>query len=636
MTQITNLAIHISSRMRRDWISVGRRPDGVCVSSLLIACRAHDFYYSVGEMARLFRMSPQTIKDRLEEFEATPSSHLTKDQFATLETHLPTEFDPPSFIQDKVAKNPSEVAVDVSEWVQIGDENEENTPLDLPNIKADRKKKKRGKNEEEEEDQVEMKEISSKDKQPSSSSSSVGGLIKKICSIYSQPEEKKEEIVESKQHTSEEEEEEGKVQSPKPPTTTAKKTRKSSTTNKKKKTSRPNLRMFGAEGIIDPTLSLGTTGRKGRMSLQKRRVRRRWEKVRQSESQNVYLPIWQDLIEEGSKDDLTTLSRIILEEDQGDDSDIDGMEEEEEDMTPGLAKKRRKIKSLPLPSSKHLFLSSSSKDIKDSLLEIESTAMEEGDQLINLKKKRQKTNKQQEQKEMEEMEEEEGVLFSDPFSKLGHGEKRSVWLDNVDEEEEEEEVGGSGKVGLLLPSDKYSPTKRKRGRDEMVDVRGLDLRDVLLRDERDQIEKRKREEVGLPPMDKEENDKKVVVKKENEEMDYSSPSEDEQEEDGEKEKEKGDKLLVEGRKRRRLSLMERLSRSTISGPEIDLEFEDDEEVNSVILSQNEVERKKKLWNDSFLVLFIFHLCVVFFNKYFISLSILIFLVFSVFFFKRNI
>lgn len=84
-------------RLKKDWITTGRRPDGVCAVAILIACRCHGSHKTQSEISKLFRISGKTLTDRIEDFRATPSAQLTIDQF-----HLhdfDAEFDPPAFMK---------------------------------------------------------------------------------------------------------------------------------------------------------------------------------------------------------------------------------------------------------------------------------------------------------------------------------------------------------------------------------------------------------------------------------------------------------------------------------------------------------------------------------------------------------
>ena len=94
---VITTALRIVTRLKKDWITQGRRPDGVCAVSLLIASRCHGFHKSQGEISKLFRISADTLQKRVEDFRATPAAQLTVDQFHMQDFDM--EFDPPSFIR---------------------------------------------------------------------------------------------------------------------------------------------------------------------------------------------------------------------------------------------------------------------------------------------------------------------------------------------------------------------------------------------------------------------------------------------------------------------------------------------------------------------------------------------------------
>ena len=94
-------ALRTVTRLKKDWVHLGRRPDGVCAAALLIASRAHGFHKSQGEMASLFRVAEVTIKNRLIEFRATPAAHLPISAFHGNELENEAENDPPAFIRNK-------------------------------------------------------------------------------------------------------------------------------------------------------------------------------------------------------------------------------------------------------------------------------------------------------------------------------------------------------------------------------------------------------------------------------------------------------------------------------------------------------------------------------------------------------
>lgn len=94
-SQVSNTALRLVARMKRDWIQTGRRPAGVCAAGLIIAARMHGFRRTEGEVVRVVRICEATLKKRLEEFGRTPTSQLTPHEFEGV--WLEQEADPPSF-----------------------------------------------------------------------------------------------------------------------------------------------------------------------------------------------------------------------------------------------------------------------------------------------------------------------------------------------------------------------------------------------------------------------------------------------------------------------------------------------------------------------------------------------------------
>eukprot|EP00051_Salpingoeca_urceolata_P017749 m.244529 g.244529 ORF g.244529 m.244529 type:complete len:677 (+) comp19038_c2_seq3:216-2246(+) len=95
--EVYQTAVRLVSRMNRDWIQVGRRPAGLCGAGLLIAARLHGFSRTQKEVVNVVRICESTLRKRLDEFEETPSSELTLQQFKQID--LEGEADPPAFTQ---------------------------------------------------------------------------------------------------------------------------------------------------------------------------------------------------------------------------------------------------------------------------------------------------------------------------------------------------------------------------------------------------------------------------------------------------------------------------------------------------------------------------------------------------------
>lgn len=99
---VITASLRIITRLKKDWIVTGRRPDGVCAAALLIAARAHEFSVTQDTIAQLFRISMDTVRKRVLEFKFTPSAQLTMQQFFSIDLDASVEFDPPAFIRNKL------------------------------------------------------------------------------------------------------------------------------------------------------------------------------------------------------------------------------------------------------------------------------------------------------------------------------------------------------------------------------------------------------------------------------------------------------------------------------------------------------------------------------------------------------
>uniref|UniRef100_H0ZRR6 Transcription factor IIIB 90 kDa subunit n=1 Tax=Taeniopygia guttata TaxID=59729 RepID=H0ZRR6_TAEGU len=93
--EVSMTALRLLQRMKRDWMHTGRRPSGLCGAALLVAARMHDFRRTVKEVIRVVKVCESTLRKRLTEFQDTPTSQLTIDEFMKID--LEEECDPPSF-----------------------------------------------------------------------------------------------------------------------------------------------------------------------------------------------------------------------------------------------------------------------------------------------------------------------------------------------------------------------------------------------------------------------------------------------------------------------------------------------------------------------------------------------------------
>ena len=96
---VTYTALRLVERMNHDWMATGRRPSGLCGAALIISARMYGFERSLDDIVKVVKIGKTTLRKRMLEFEDTPSSNLTVDEFHTID--LEEQHDPPSFTRSK-------------------------------------------------------------------------------------------------------------------------------------------------------------------------------------------------------------------------------------------------------------------------------------------------------------------------------------------------------------------------------------------------------------------------------------------------------------------------------------------------------------------------------------------------------
>ncbi|MCJ8731039.1 hypothetical protein PDJAM_G00191240 [Pangasius djambal] len=136
--EVSMTALRLVQRMKRDWMHTGRRPSGLCGAALLVAARMHDFRRTIKDVIGVVKVCEATLRKRLSEFEDTPTSELTIDEFMRVD--LDQECDPPSFkdgqrklrlqkIEEELAKKIDDVQGEISGYQdEIEMELESNRP----------------------------------------------------------------------------------------------------------------------------------------------------------------------------------------------------------------------------------------------------------------------------------------------------------------------------------------------------------------------------------------------------------------------------------------------------------------------------------------------------------------------------
>nr|UXY87638.1 TFIIB related factor hBRF [Cryptomonas curvata] len=74
---IARSALRLIARMKRDWVSTGRRPSGLCGAALLLASRMHGIRRSQKEIGKIVRIGNVVLRSRLREIDNTSISNMT-------------------------------------------------------------------------------------------------------------------------------------------------------------------------------------------------------------------------------------------------------------------------------------------------------------------------------------------------------------------------------------------------------------------------------------------------------------------------------------------------------------------------------------------------------------------------------
>ncbi|ORY33138.1 hypothetical protein BCR39DRAFT_521422 [Naematelia encephala] len=85
-TTVATDASRLVKRFQADWMTLGRRPAGVCGACLVIAARMSGFLRTPDEIAQVVKVSPTTVRRRLLEFANTTMATKTVAEWRSLKT----------------------------------------------------------------------------------------------------------------------------------------------------------------------------------------------------------------------------------------------------------------------------------------------------------------------------------------------------------------------------------------------------------------------------------------------------------------------------------------------------------------------------------------------------------------------
>jgi len=96
-------ALRLMQSFKRDWITQGRRPAGLCGAAIRIAASFHGFKRSTKQIINVVKVCEETVKKRIDEFKATPIASLTQEAFDAMDFNSSTQptMNPPSFTKRK-------------------------------------------------------------------------------------------------------------------------------------------------------------------------------------------------------------------------------------------------------------------------------------------------------------------------------------------------------------------------------------------------------------------------------------------------------------------------------------------------------------------------------------------------------
>ncbi|TPX51737.1 hypothetical protein SeLEV6574_g00125 [Synchytrium endobioticum] len=116
-TAVAEDASRLVSRMNYDWMTLGRRPSGVCAACLFIAARMHGFRRTHREIVSIVKICETTLRKRLGEFKETESGSMSIKDFQQMAAQAVAsggkwqgrQFDPPSLLQRGKKKRAQEL-----------------------------------------------------------------------------------------------------------------------------------------------------------------------------------------------------------------------------------------------------------------------------------------------------------------------------------------------------------------------------------------------------------------------------------------------------------------------------------------------------------------------------------------------
>lgn len=98
---IVGTALKLLQSFKRDWMTQGRNPAGLCGAAIHIAARLHGVDCGISKITAAVRVCRDTVRKRVSEFRATPAAGLTAGEFAEIDLDA-VPMDPPSLKDSEI------------------------------------------------------------------------------------------------------------------------------------------------------------------------------------------------------------------------------------------------------------------------------------------------------------------------------------------------------------------------------------------------------------------------------------------------------------------------------------------------------------------------------------------------------
>lgn len=142
--EVQDTALKILQFMDRDWITIGRRPSGICGACILISAKLNKMNIDINDISKVVHTCSQTILNRIDEFSLTRVASMTMEEFQSFKkSHFYPGADPPAFLKGlKKKKKPEEInneedekKEESKEEIEYNQNNNDNNNKDVLSLK---------------------------------------------------------------------------------------------------------------------------------------------------------------------------------------------------------------------------------------------------------------------------------------------------------------------------------------------------------------------------------------------------------------------------------------------------------------------------------------------------------------------